>query len=436
MDSKKVLLVSVGGSPVPVVYAINRHRPEYVIFFASRESREKAVSEVLPKVDYRPRDHQFIVTPNEQDLEASARSLLQELPRTLDVWRLGFDDLGADYTGGTKTMSAAVVLVLSRRVGSFSYVGGVERDKAGLGVVIDGREQMLYCRNPWDTMAVDTLREMALLFNRCRFQSVRDMAREAARRAEARRPFFEAMAFVAEGFYCWDAFDYRKGMGLLKRGESMLRDLTAMLGDSPANRFQANVAESLSVLAKVLEELVALSSRLKGGGELAPGPDGRMLLADLVANAVRRADVEHRYEDAVARLYSAIEKMAKVRLLVAHGIDNSRVSPESIPDPAMRDELVRQCADEGAGGGLKLPLFRSFELLRMMDDPLGDAFRRREEELKKILDIRNRSLVAHGFEPVRRDTYEKMLAVALDFLGIDKDSLPRFPVMETDWVFS
>lgn len=435
MDSKKVLLVSVGGSPAPVVYAINQHRPEYVIFFASRDSREKAVAEVLPNVNFRPRDHQFIVTPNEQDLEASARTLLQELPRTLDVWRLGFDDLGADYTGGTKTMSAAVVLALSRRVGSFSYVGGVERDKAGLGVVIDGREQMLYCRNPWDTMAVDTLRQMALLFNRCRFQSVRDMAQEAARRADVRRLFFEAMAFAAEGYYCWDAFEYRKGMELLKRGESMLRNLTAMVGDSPAKRFHGDVAECLSVLGKVVEELVALSGP-KGGGEARPTLDGRRLLADLVANAVRRADVEHRYEDAVARLYSAIEKMAKVRLRVGHDIDNSRVPPDRIPDPDKRGDWVRQCADEGTGGALKLPLFKSFELLHDLGDPLGEAFRCREEELKKILDVRNKSLVAHGFEPVRRDTYEKMLVIALDFLGAEKDSLPRFPVMDSDWFFS
>jgi len=435
MDSKKVLLVSVGGSPAPVVYAINRHRPEYVIFFASRDSREKAVTDVLPNLECRPKDHQFIVTPNEQDLEASARALLQELPRTLDIWRCGFDDLGADYTGGTKTMSAAVVLALSRRIGSFSYVGGVERDKAGLGVVIDGREQMLYCRNPWDTMAVDTLREMALLFNRCRFQSVMEMAQEAARRADARRLFFEALAFVAEGFYCWDAFEYRKGMKLLERGESMFRNLTAMVGESPAKRFHDGLVESRAVLGKVLEELGAISSRVRGGGELAPGSHGGMLLADLVANAVRRAEVEHRYEDAVARLYSAIEKMAKIRLLLAHNIDNSKVLPESIPDPAMRDELVRQCSGREGGGALQIPLYKSFELLAIQGDPLGETFWRREEELKKILDVRNKSLVAHGFEPVRRDTYEKMFAIALDFLGIDKDSLPRFPVMATDWVF-
>uniref|UniRef100_A0A831UE25 TIGR02710 family CRISPR-associated protein n=1 Tax=Geobacter metallireducens TaxID=28232 RepID=A0A831UE25_GEOME len=435
MTGKKVLLVSVGGSPAPVVYTINQHRPEYVIFFASRDSREKAVAEVLPNLDYRPRDHQFIVTPNEQDLEACARALLQELPKTLDVWRLGFDDLGADYTGGTKTMSAAVVLALSRRVESFSYVGGIERDKAGLGVVIDGREQMLYCRNPWDTMAVDTLREMALLFNRCRFQSVMDRAREAARRADARRPFFEAMAFVSEGFYCWDAFEYRNGMKQLKRGESMLRDLTAMVGDSPAKRFHGDVAECLSVLGKVVEELDALSVPM-GGGEARPAIDGRRLLADLVANAVRRADVEHRYEDAVARLYSAIEKMAKVRLRVAHDIDNSRVAPDRIPDPVKRGDWVRRCAEEGAGSALKLPLFKSFELLHDLGDPLGKAFRCREEELKKILDVRNKSLVAHGFEPVRSKTYEKMLAIALDFLGAGKDALPRFPLMDSDWFFS
>lgn len=435
MDSKKVLLVSVGGSPTPVVYSINKHNPEYVIFFASRGSREKAVTEVLPQVKCKPKDHQFIVTPNEQDLEASAKSLLLELPTILRIWGMGFDDLVADYTGGTKTMSAAVVLALSRRVGSFSYVGGVERDKAGLGVVIDGREQMLYCRNPWDAMAVDTLREMALLFNRCRFQSVKDMAESAARKAEEGRAFFEALTFVAEGFYLWDVFDYKKALDLLKRGESMLRALTALIRESPAGRFHGSVAESLVLLGMVVEERAGLEATKKREGA-ATDLDGKWLLRDLVANAVRRAEVDHRYEEAVARLYSAIEKMAKVRLLAVHGINNSDVHSEQVPDPALWEELERQCSNERSAGKIQLPLYKSFELLHALSDPMGAVFRQREVELKKILDIRNKSLLAHGFEPVRRDTYEKMIAIALDFLGIEKSSLPRFPAMDTDWHFA
>jgi len=39
----------------------------------------------------------------------------------------------------------------------------------------------------------------------------------------------------------------------------------------------------------------------------------------------------------------------------------------------------------------------------------------------------NYSLLAHGFNPVREEIFEKMLMVALDFMGITRDELPVFP---------
>ena len=46
------------------------------------------------------------------------------------------------------------------------------------------------------------------------------------------------------------------------------------------------------------------------------------LVRDLVAQAERTCRLAHRPDDAVARLYSALEKLAKAAL-AAHGIDNS-----------------------------------------------------------------------------------------------------------------
>jgi hypothetical protein len=76
-------------------------------------------------------------------------------------------------------------------------------------------------------------------------------------------------------------------------------------------------------------------------------------------------------------------------------------------------------------------LGRSYELLAALGDPLGERYRERRADLDKILSARNLSLLAHGFDPVGERTYAGLLAVALEFLGITRDDLPAFPVM--DW---
>jgi hypothetical protein len=57
---------------------------------------------------------------------------------------------------------------------------------------------------------------------------------------------------------------------------------------------------------------------------------------DLVTNAVRTVRLANRPDDGVARLYSAIEKLAKAALQV-RGINNSSAPAGQIPE-ALREE--------------------------------------------------------------------------------------------------
>ncbi len=424
----ELLLVSVGGSPAPVIYSINSQKPERIIFFASHDSYNLVHDEIRPALEYEAKRFETIVTDDEQDLLVCVETLLKGLPRILKLWKMDCDAVTADYTGGTKTMSAAVVLALASHIRNFSYVGGTRRDKEGLGVVINGREQMLYLKNPWDVLAVEILNDMALMFNRCRFQTVIDLAGRAMSQARDKKPAFEALRVIAEAFYLWDNFHYDKALGQLKRGVSELAKVCAAGGGEYLNRFRIAVEDNLRTLEAVADDFNAFaksSPKARRGNADSPEPDGSALLLDLLGNAVRRAELEHKYDDAVARLYSAIEKMAKIRLKAGHGIDNSAVDPEKIPEP-VRDDYR---ADEG-GRPLQLPLHRSFELLSDLGDQLGAAYRERQDELGKVLTTRNNSLMAHGFDPVSQPTYETLLRIALDFMGMATGELPRFPVME------
>lgn len=429
MTSPKALIVSVGGSPAPVIFSLNRNRPEYVIYFTSRGSRKEVREKIEPELEFKPRDHEILVTPDEQNLEASVAELLREIPRLLDLWGLSFSDLVGDYTGGTKSMSAALVLALAERGCPYSYVGGKSRSKDGLGVVQDGHESMLFHINPWDALAVGPCRDAQLLFNRCRFMSVRDLAARTAARTDRHRPFFEALQHLAEGYYDWDNFNHARALQLLKRGESQLRNYAAASPQAGVRRFHEAVAANLPLLEGITQELGRLVKSNPGKKDKAESVgDTSLLVMDLIANAIRRAEIEFKYDDAVTRLYSAVEKLAKHRLLVAYGINNSAVDLAKIPE-ALHGEL-ESCANAREGGKIQIPLHKSYELLADLGDPLGTTYMAQAEELRKVLGVRNMSLLAHGFTPVSEETYRKLLAIALDFLGLTVEELPRLPKLD------
>ncbi len=427
----KALIISAGGASAPLLYSINQHRPEYLICFCSPASRGTIVDKVLSALEYHPLDREFIMTPDEQDLEKSVSVLLTRLPEVLSYWNLTYDDLIADFTGGTKVMSSSLVLVMSRYIGRFSYVGGSFRDGMGVGKVVDGHEQMLHQKNPWNELAIEALADMSLLFNRCRFLPAAELAEATGGRTPARKSLFDALKVAADAYAHWDGFQYGKALNLLKQAENKLKALTAETEQAQLRRFQTEVTANLPVLDQLVAEYNAIAkSTPKAGHHAASEPEKQdlLLIRDLLANAVRRAEVEHKYDDAVSRLYSAIEKMAKVRLKLGYQIDNSDVRPEQLPE-SLRDSMQRECANEHVGGKIQLPLHKSFQLLQALGDPLGIAYHERELDLTKVLSIRNGSLLAHGFEPVRPETYDMLLNIALGFLGTSKDDLPRFPTM-------
>jgi hypothetical protein len=148
----RAMLVSLGGSPQPVLHTLSQQQPEYILFFVSAESVGQ-IQGIIRELPYQCRDFDRILSPSAEILGDCYRALRDQLPAKLAHWQLPMDDLMVDYTGGTKSMSAAIVLATIEHVHRYSYVGGVERDKSGVGVVVDGRERMWYVQNPWKALA-------------------------------------------------------------------------------------------------------------------------------------------------------------------------------------------------------------------------------------------------------------------------------------------
>src|SRR5690606_2247321 len=81
-----------------------------------------------------------------------------------------------DFTGGTKCMSAAVSLQASRWPCEFSYIGGAQRTKDGVGIVESGHERVVHQANPWDALGYRAVEEFIVLFDQRAFLAAANVA--------------------------------------------------------------------------------------------------------------------------------------------------------------------------------------------------------------------------------------------------------------------
>lgn len=418
MEKPKAMLVNVGGATAPAVHALNEQQPRFVCFFVSSSSKPLFREKILPALDYQPEHYDWIETPSPQDLVECYRVLARELPGILNKWGVEPNELAVEYTAGTKPMSVAAVLATIDSSSQYFYVGSKDpqgRDKGGIGVVLDGKEWTWFQSNPWTELAVKERQEIAFLFNHGRFTDAYERARRLSTVVPPdMRDVYHALADLIEGYALWDRFEYKKAQ---QKIFSSLHKLKL---------YVAGRSDPLRPALDVVEQNADFLRRHNEKGEDAQ----RLDVLDLIANAIRRAEVAQKYDDAVARLYSALEALARNRLLARYQIKTNAVAPSRIPEE-IRGRFVRLYSDpENPDAGLKLGLKASYQLLASLGDELGKKYQEYETELNKVLYARNQSRLAHGTEPIKPETYQKMRNIVLKFAEVKDDDLPHFPKLE------
>lgn len=416
-EKPKAMLVNVGGATAPAVHALNEQQPPFVCFFVSADSRP-LINKILPALNYRLKHFDWIETPSPQDLVACYRVLARDLPGILRKWEVEPNELAVEYTAGTKPMSVAAVLATIDSSSQYFYVGSKDpqgRDKGGIGVVLDGREWTWFQSNPWTELAVKARQEIAFLFNHGSFTDAYERARRLSTVVPPdMRDVYRALADLIEGYALWDRFEYKKAQ---QKIFSSLQKLKLFVAGRP---------DPLRPVLDIVEQNAEFLRKHNKKGEEAQ----RLDVLDLIANAIRRAEVARKYDDAVARLYSALEALSRNRLLNQYQIKTSAVLPSQIPDE-IREQFVRLYSDpEHPEAGLRLGLKASYRLLESLGDELGAKYKAHETELNKVLRARNQSRLAHGTEPIKPETYQKMRDIVLAFAEVKEDDLPHFPRLE------
>lgn len=417
MSSSTLLICTVGGSPEPIVAALKQWHPMRVRFVHTPQTKDDVASKVVPTaraegVDLDAGRYDLFELPEGQDL-GSCLDHLRQLTPVVAEWAARGESFQVvvDFTGGTKCMSAAIGIQASRWPCVFSYVGGNERTKDGVGVVVSGAEKIVHQANPWDALGHQAVEDFVVLFDQHAFLAAANVAAVTMKRVSRpdRKRELSSLEQLARALDAWDRFDHTTSKNLLESITKSANDLRAVLGPARGDRILAGAA-------RLAEHLGHLGQAT---------PPSRHHVLDLLANAKRRKD-EGRFDDAVARLYRAIEAIAQVALKERHGL----VSTEKIPLERVPDPLRSNWATRATEGVVALGLQDAYLLLEALNDPVGTQFQHAGlSGMKSPLVARNRSILAHGFERVSDAVFDKLWTCAISLASIDPASLPSFPTL-------
>jgi len=405
-ENTKALLITLGDDAQRGIFTINHYRPEYLLFFTTEQTRSLIESVIQPGIQQMPKRWDCVVTPNAASVSDCYQVLAKQLSALLHNWQVQPGELVVDYTAGTQSMVMALALAATDYCTRFVF-SGAAADKASPGHVF-------LESNPWDQKAADETRQAAVYFNQGRYAQARTIfSRLQERVSGSLKPLYKALSDLADGYNLWDGFQYQKALEKLKGAKRTLELSAVWGGPVGLKTILAAVSENLNFLEKIM---------------MAQRKPDQTIFLDLIANARRQAEMHHHYEDAMVRLYRALETLAQVQLEKAFGIQSQDVRPEQLPE-SVREEYRRSFTSE-LDGKIKLPLYAAYNLLKLLGDPLGQSFFNLWPQIKLVLDGYHHSILAHGFESIKPERYQQLFDLIMKLSGSRPEPLPRFPQME------
>ena len=359
-------------------------RPDLVLFVVSDDSRANAEI-VARESGMRPDACEYLHLPSPHDMNLIFRAINDAL-RSLRARGFRSTDIAVNYTSGTKVMSAgAVVAAIFNQCREARYL----YHEAGA----DNRTVTTQLE------AVSAFRDLLVgrhLLQEMRYQSAADVFSriDPSLLSEHDVAALKALRILACAYFYWDNFNYAAFVETMRQ---VPRDAEAV------RKFL------------VSDETLALVEQLAADG--AASRITPVSVADMVNNAARRLK-EGKYDDAIARVYRALEMLAQWALM-EQGIDTDDVDTRRIP-PRHRVgfEAMRSLED----GLVRIGMRKAYELLAALGHPLGEQFQT-HGALAQTLQRRRNSILAHGVSPLERADCEQLFAAAHDLFV---NTIPEF----------
>lgn len=407
-----LFVCSLGGSPAPVQTAIGMLRtpPVFVLFVTTaQEGGQPGSDSQVPAIVATARlaDGQYgILAVPADEPDAAFQAIAAELAALRG--RFPGARMLFDYTGGTKSMTAALLQAALLQPGAaIQVMTGQRRD---LQKVRAGTERPHRINPAWMLAQQRIARHRAAWASYAYAESASGFAAEledleSDEQAEAAVTRLRDLRDLSTAFAEWDRFRHDAARRLLQPLEP---------------RHSAFLAPYLKTLAVLC-------------GPPQAGRTEAARLADLWHNAGRAA-ARGRYDDAVARCYRLVEWVAQWRLRAGFSIDTGAM--DWAHEALTRTVISRAELGEQQGRRTLSGLLQAMNLCLALE-PQG-AFARFlthacKRALRDLLELRNRSILAHGSTPLDEADWQRFHAFLERFVAdvlkpeLERAGLPALP---------
>lgn len=376
------LICTVGGSHQPILKAIQSIAPKKVIFICSQDNEEnnikgsyisvngkgkvnkssfKLKDNDLPNIatlaDLNDSQYQIVKVPSDglTDCYIAIEQELNDLDHTHVI---------CDYTGGTKTMSASMAMVAADYHLNLNIVLGTRADHIK---VKDGTEESVQ-QDIQQLRYLRSIRQSADFWQNHHYHQAQKMAQSipstAVNRA-GRKRFIE----LSKAFAAWDKFDHTQALGILENYLSI-------------------IGKHYGQLITTLKHIVDVNKSTEDKINYTP-----YLIYDIWNSAQRKAKQGY-YDDAIARAYRMLECTAQWILLKEKGWDTSNL-PDDLPADI---HTVKNRQKQNQAG-----LYASWQLVQHFGEAQAKEFAQQYiDSMMTHIQIRNNSILAHGFTPVQK----------------------------------
>ena len=390
------LVLTVGGSHEPIIAAIEDLHPDYVVFVCSEDypntgnpgsytqiilegkiikahfSDDKPTLENIPtQVGLAKESFNVIQIPSDE-IDNAYITIAAELKILVDE----YSRVVCDYTGGTKSMSSSLVLA------------AVDNSNVEVQVVAGSRSnlrrietafQMVQSANVGQTRFTDSLSKALKNWEQYNYATaVIDLNAITTVNRDDRVTLHSAQT-ASKAFAAWDVFNHAEAKTILN-----------------------HISKKLSADHRIYQQQIGM---LCSDTDIAV-PNR---IFDLWLNAERCA-VRGRYDDATSRVYRLMEWCSQWLLQYHKNIDTADIAESDIPPKVTIPFNSRKKKYMAS-------LVQSWELASATCGVSVDAFwKENKESILDHLEIRNHSILAHGYDPISKQQWSVIERFARDQL--------------------
>ena len=435
---KVALIGTVGDSTPPLIEHINILKPHLVYFIHSKKTK-KFADDI--KSNTNAGEYRYKLLDNHEDVDEAFSKAMDCINELL---KENYEVIG-NFTAGTKTMSAGLAMACVEKDCKYEYGTG-NRDETG---AVTTYSRNVPQENPYEKQAIHEFKRGRLFFDKYQFLAAsenfrlaKDKLNDQDLKLKNLKSLAEIFIAIIDFYEAWDKFnDELNNINL-----NLI--LNGIIKTIESDEFLLNyfLTELPNFLSQMKNNLVFLDKKL----------DDNLFyyLPDLLNNAQRRID-EGKFDDAVARLYRAIELIAQLRLMEfrivddetfikekSFRIDKSKVIKKTSKSTQFQISKLNKKKWRNEDY-LEYDMSKDYWILdyisKERDDELSNstiALVNFFKNIKNNIQVRNKSILAHGLKPLNKNDANRINKLVLKHSkklcsNIDKEmELAKFPLFK------